>query len=138
MEQDREQLRVLAIFHYVVAGLGAFASLLPGVYLVLGLVMTFVPRLMEEPGGGPPLLVGMAFSLFGAGMMVLAWLFALLVFLAGRDLASYRRRTFCLVMAGIECLFMPFGTVLGIFTIVVLMRDSVVKLFDGTEKARIG
>jgi hypothetical protein len=32
-------------------------------------------------------------------------------------------------MAAVECLFMPFGTVLGIFTIVVLNRDSVKPLF---------
>jgi len=33
------------------------------------------------------------------------------------------------VMAGIECLFMPFGTVLGVFTILVLVRESVKPLF---------
>jgi hypothetical protein len=32
-------------------------------------------------------------------------------------------------MAGIACVFMPFGTVLGVFTIIVLMRDSVRRLF---------
>ena len=32
-------------------------------------------------------------------------------------------------MAGLECIFMPFGTVLGVFTIIVLMRDTVKELF---------
>jgi len=32
-------------------------------------------------------------------------------------------------MACIECLFMPFGTVLGVFTILVLVRESVKQLF---------
>jgi len=36
---------------------------------------------------------------------------------------------FCFVVACIECLFMPFGTVLGAFTIIVLMRPSVKNLF---------
>jgi hypothetical protein len=36
---------------------------------------------------------------------------------------------FCLVMAGIACIFMPFGTALGVLTIIVLMRDSVRELF---------
>ena len=36
---------------------------------------------------------------------------------------------FCLVMGAVECVFMPFGTVLGIFTIIVLMRESVKPLF---------
>jgi hypothetical protein len=36
---------------------------------------------------------------------------------------------FCLVMGGVECLFMPFGTVLGVFTIIVLMQEPVKQLF---------
>ena len=42
---------------------------------------------------------------------------------------------YCLVVAAIECLFIPFGTVLGVFTIVVLNRSSVRSLFrDGRPK----
>jgi len=43
-----------------------------------------------------------------------------------------------MVIAGIECLFMPFGTVLGVFTLVVLVRPSVKELFlrnQGNEPA---
>jgi len=36
---------------------------------------------------------------------------------------------FCLVMAGVECIFTPFGTVLGVLTIIVLVRPSVKELF---------
>jgi hypothetical protein len=36
-------------------------------------------------------------------------------------------------MAGVACMFMPFGTVLGVFTIVVLLRDSVKELFGVAE-----
>jgi hypothetical protein len=37
--------------------------------------------------------------------------------------------TICFVMACGECMFMPFGTVLGVFTILVLNRQSVKGLF---------
>jgi len=43
--------------------------------------------------------------------------------------------TFCLVVAGIECILMPFGTVLAVFTIVVLMKDSVKALFAARSGA---
>jgi hypothetical protein len=33
------------------------------------------------------------------------------------------------VVAAVSCLMVPFGTVLGIFTIVILSRDSVKRLF---------
>jgi hypothetical protein len=36
-------------------------------------------------------------------------------------------------MAGVECLFMPFGTVLGVFTIIVLMRESVKQVFAANK-----
>ncbi len=49
--------------------------------------------------------------------------------LAGRKLARRRSWTFCLVVASIECLFMPYGTVLGVFTIIVLLRPTVKELF---------
>ena len=51
------------------------------------------------------------------------------VAIAGRRLAGHRSYTFCLVIAGIECAFSPFGTVLGVFTIVVLIRPSVKERF---------
>jgi hypothetical protein len=32
---------------------------------------------------------------------------------------------FSLVIAGLNCIQIPFGTALGVFTIIVLLRDSV-------------
>ena len=47
------------------------------------------------------------------------------VALAGRELARHGGYTYCLIVAAIECLFMPFGTALGVLTLIVLMRPSV-------------
>lgn len=63
--------------------------------------------------------------------ITLGLVFAAFVFTAGRFLARHRRYSFCLTMAGAECIFVPFGTVLGVFTIIVLMRESVKQLFAG-------
>jgi len=38
---------------------------------------------------------------------------------------------FCLIVAGIICIFMPLGTILGVFTIIVLVRPSVKAMFEG-------
>ncbi len=72
---------------------------------------------------------GWLFIVVGAMAISLGWTLALLVLIAGRQLAARRRYTYCLVVAGLECLFMPFGTVLGVFTILVLARPSVKALF---------
>jgi hypothetical protein len=43
---------------------------------------------------------------------------------------------FCLVIAAVECIFMPFGTVLGVFTIIVLQRPTVKAMFRGQSPAQ--
>jgi hypothetical protein len=48
---------------------------------------------------------------------------------AGRKIKARTSRTYCLVIAGIECMVLPFGTILGIFTLVTLTKDSVVQIF---------
>ena len=63
------------------------------------------------------------------GQFSLSLLPPLPAFLAGRYLSQQRHYTFCLVMAAVACMFMPFGTVLGVFTIIVLVRESVKELF---------
>ena len=45
--------------------------------------------------------------------------------LGGIYLRAKKHRTFCLVVAAVNCLHVPLGTILGIFTIVVLARNSV-------------
>ena len=42
----------------------------------------------------------------------------------GRFIARCKYYTFCFVMAAVESLFMPFGTVLAVFTLVVLLANQ--------------
>lgn len=49
---------------------------------------------------------------------------------AGRFIACRKRYWFIFVMACLECAFFPFGTVLGVFTIITLSRETVKKLFS--------
>ena len=47
----------------------------------------------------------------------------------GMKLRQRRWWTFCYLTGWGECIMFPFGTILGIFTIVVLSRPSVKRLF---------
>jgi hypothetical protein len=38
---------------------------------------------------------------------------------------------FCLIIAGLNCAFFPTGTVLGVFSFIVLLREPVKQLFQG-------
>lgn len=129
MTQDEEHLRLLAIFHYVVGGLAALFAMIPIFHLVFGLVLIFAPGAFAGKGGPPPAFMGWFLVVFASTIIVMGLIFAACVVAVGRSLAQLKRYMFCLVMAGIECMFMPFGTILGVFTIVVLLRDSVKQLF---------
>ncbi len=131
MEQDKEHLRLLSIFHYVVGVIAALFALFPIIHFVIGLVMVFAPEIFESEGGEPPpAFFGWFFVIFAGMFIMTGWVLAGLIITAGRFLSSRRHRMFCLVVAGVECIFMPFGTVLGVFTIIVLMRESVKEMFS--------
>jgi hypothetical protein len=129
LTQDEEHLRLLAMFHYVVSGLAALFALFPIFHLIFGLVMIFGPDKFQGKEGPPVALMGWFFVIFAIVFITLGWTFAAFILTTGRFLARRKYYTFCLVMAGIECVFMPFGTVLGVFTIVTLVREPVKRLF---------
>lgn len=127
MNQDAEHLNLLGIFHYVVAGLTAMFSCLPLLHLAMGIAM-----LSGHLDGGKneiPAFMGWFFVVFSSLFILSGWALAAVIAMAGTRLRARRSRTFCLVVAGLSCMLMPFGTILGVFTIVVLMKDSVKPLF---------
>ncbi|MDY0170661.1 MAG: hypothetical protein RBS80_29235 [Thermoguttaceae bacterium] len=131
MDRDEEHLRLLAIFHYVFAGMIALFSLFPILHVAIGvaLVLGAVDGDFRH-GGPPPAVIGGIIAAVGMSVIVFGWTMAACVLAAGRMLAGKRRYLFCLVMAGIECVMMPLGTILGVFTIIVLSRDSVKAAFE--------
>jgi hypothetical protein len=131
MNQDTEHLQLLSIFHYIVAGLAALFSFFPLLYTGMGAVFVWVaqhpnPKQTGEP---PPEVLGWIFVALGLFFFLLGLTMAICILIAGRTIAKRTRYRFAFVMACIECLFMPFGTILGIFTLIVLSRESVKKLF---------
>jgi hypothetical protein len=92
----------------------------------------FIAALQSRETGPFPLF-GLMFAVVGGSIVLLGWALAVCIALAGRSLAQRKRYTFCLALAGIQCAFTPFGTVLGVFTIIVLIRPSVKALFQPVD-----
>jgi hypothetical protein len=132
MNRDKEHLQLLAIFHYVVAGLAALFSFFPLLYTTVGVIFVFAARHgAAKPGEElPPEFLGWIFAVIGLVLFVIGIVMAILILITGRSLALRKHYSFALVMACIECLFVPIGTILGVFTIVVLSRESVRELFS--------
>lgn len=123
-DRDREQLNMLGLFHYIFAGLAAVGL----VFLLLHFMLMssiFSDPAMQQQANPPPqelmaIFAGMYFLLgtllvLGAGLNVATGVF----------LKKRKHRTYCMVIAGLNCLQIPFGTALGVFTLMVLSRDSV-------------
>ena len=103
----------------------------------VGLGVTVLPLVEIVAGLGllAPLMFAWRPAPRAGLFIVCGWTLAVLMIVAGRFLAKRQHRTFCIVVAAMACLFMPFGTILGVFTIVVLMRESVQALFEGGKQA---
>ena len=128
MDQDLEHLRLLSLFHYVAAALAALFACFPLIHLVAGIAMV-----ASVAGGSqeafPGALFGGCLVAFAALWILLGTALAVCLFLAGRYLAEHTHYTFCLATAGVACAFMPLGTALGVFTLLVLLRPTVKTLF---------
>jgi hypothetical protein len=126
---DNEHLKLLCIFHYVVSGMAALFACFRIIHLVLGLFFILAPEKFGHGSQQPPAWIGWFFVAFASVLILVGWTLAVLVLMAGRFIARRKHYMFCFVMACVECIFMPFGTVLGVFTILVLNRASVKELF---------
>lgn len=173
VDSTRETLRMLAIFHHVLAGAGLLLALFPLLHLVLGLFLLSMPApeppritgslhspeaaelavereagpAAEADPGMPPAwepperakgwdtdarperFIGLVFVSISALFILGGLAFSLLMFLAGRRLRAARSHGFCVVAAAIECLLVPLGTLLGVFTLVTLMKPEARELF---------
>jgi hypothetical protein len=131
VNEDAEHLRLLSIFHYVVGGLATLFAFFPLLYVVVGSVFIYAARHHSAGHGkdAPPEFLGWIFIAMGSFIFLIGLSVALCILLSGRALAQRKRYWFVFVVACLECLFVPFGTVLGVFTLIVLSRETVKNLF---------
>ena len=126
-DADAGQLRLLVRLHLAAAGLSAAGlGLLWWHYSRMHAAFLDVTAWKKEPGGGASL--EQFFSVFAQFYLVAA---AILGVCTLGNLASglfIRRRRHWLIsvaVATFDCLVVPVGTILGAFTLVVLLRESV-------------
>lgn len=127
MNQDENNLNLLSIFHYIVGALTILGSSIFIGHIILGIAILHG---VLDGQDAPPRAFGWMFIVVGAMAVLFGWALGILMIIAGMKLKKHVARTFCLVIAGIECIIIPFGTVLGVLTIVTLMKESVIKLFE--------
>ncbi len=125
MNQNEEHLRLLSIFHYVVGGITALFACLPCIHLGLGIALVSGALPVQPGQQRMDLFFGWLLIAVASVIILVGWTLAIAIINAGRFLARRTHYMYCFVVAAIECIFMPFGTVLGVFTIIVLSRPTV-------------
>jgi len=131
---NEEHLRLLSIFHYISGAITLFVSL---IFLLQFFIFTFIfdevmNSIMDIALVGNYDFDPEIFSLLVYLWMVLFSLFiafGLAQILSGKFLRAKKHRIFSFIVALINILFFPYGTILGVMTIIVLSRSSVMKLY---------
>ena len=128
---DADHLKLLSIFHFVGAGLALLGILFLLAHFAMFHAFFANPAMWQNQKqvAPPPEFIAIFkwfYLVFGAWFLSSA----ILNVVSGLCLRAKKCRTFSLVVAAINCLHLPLGTVLGVFTIIVLMRDSVRELYE--------
>ncbi len=128
---SRDSLEILSLFHYAAGALFVMLALVPFALHLVGSAMSDPAADAGVRAEGERVAgafstgcVSVALAAGLVGGAIAAW--------TGRNLARRRRFGVCLVGAGLECLFVPAGTILGAVTLSTLLRPEIRSLFaDG-------
>jgi len=136
-KKDTEHLRLLSLFHFIFAGFGLLGLAFMVVhYMAMRLFLSPEFARTHNTGSPPPreVLAILAVVYVVVGFFLVLGL--VLNLLSGLWLRKRKNRLFSLVIAGLNCLQVPLGTALGVFTFIVLSRDSVRRLYEGPDGFR--
>ena len=128
--KDQQHLKILCVMHYVYAGLHLFGLAFLALHYMLMYSMFNNPALQkadpELQNIAPILDLFIWFYILGAIIITVS---TVCNFLSARFITQRKNNLFSLIVAGLNCASMPLGTLLGIFTFIVLLRDSVSRLY---------
>ena len=124
---DLQHLKYLRIGHFINAGLLFLISLFSIIYLVIGAAM--LAGAFEGEKDPPPEFLGVFFIGIALILMVMFGGLAVLNLFAARALRNRSGWMFCVVMAAVNIMFSPLGLAIGVFSLIVLLRESVKQLF---------
>ena len=158
--QDEAHLRLISVFHYVLAGLHFLGI---GFIVIHFMIMKFAMEMAEKAPPPPPAptvaVVGETLApvasapaistspqeipdeiwwIMGAVYLVIGLLLvaqSVANVLSGIWISKRKNRTFSYVIAGLNCMFFPFGTALGVFTFIVLSRLSIASAYEARKGA---
>jgi len=129
-------LNLLSTFHYIVGGIGVFFACFPLIHLSIGVAMLTgsIPLGTSlDNSNQPPEWFGMIFAMMGGLFFLLGQATAWCTIYSAKCLKQRKKHTYSFIIACILCMFVPFGTILGIFSIITLNKSEVKDLYEKTS-----
>ncbi|MEY2560924.1 MAG: hypothetical protein QOG51_1339 [Verrucomicrobiota bacterium] len=142
----RERLRLLALGFYVKGAVGAVVVSFFLIHFFMMLGFSLMPESAWNPPAksatttrsssvlpspsprpvnqGPPVMMFRIFAAVIGVIILLGWTFGALTIYAGRCVHYRTHRVFILVMAGLNCILIPWGTLLGVATFTLLQSPA--------------
>ena len=131
---DDEHLKLLSLGYMVSAAGTLITSIFSLLYVVAGMVVVGIlsrrPEVTTNIGAQAPAFIGWIIEGIGIGLFFVTLALAAAKFRAAICIKRRKSRTFCMVMAGISCIAIPYGTILGVLTFMVFSRPSVMRQFQ--------
>lgn len=154
----RERLRLLSIGYYISGAIGAAMVSVLLIHFTVFLVISFLPESTwnqpehskavqsqpasssdpsphqphsKHPDKTPVIIFRVVAGVIGM-VILTGWTLGGLTIYAGRCIAKRQKRTLVMVMAAWNCLWIPYGTLLGISTFIVLATP------EGLEEFKAG
>lgn len=135
--KDDGHLKLLSIFYYVNAGLMTLALVFTVLHYVMMRFMFTNKAMLDNVESAED---SAALEQMGSMFNVMAWFYVVIGlwiltqmivnFLAARYIKQKTNKVFTMIVAGINCLNMPLGTALGIFTFILLSRATIAAAYQ--------
>jgi len=134
MQSTKDNLSILAVFHYVVGAFSIAMSFIPVIYLIVGCALVIYPMPPESGGGTDRILIGWIMVVIATLIIVTGIVIATGAIIAGFCLTRRKKIRFCIAVAIAECVFFPMGTALGVITLSILSKPDIRNLFNNSSK----
>jgi len=120
----KHHLSTLSVLHYVYGALVCTIGLLLLFLIPLGHFMNS-GWMAEHSSDPPPHFVGHLIMMIGWIAFVFVEIKGILNLISARNISLRKGRTFSQVVAALDCLNIPFGVALGVFTFITLADPEV-------------
>ena len=111
-----------------------FISCIPLIHISVGLYfLSGGEGVISENAALPPEFFGWLLFIIGSVLFIFGQTISISVIISGKFIKKRKNYLFSFIVACLACIFFPFGTVLGVFTIILLSKDSIKELYNQSD-----